>query len=163
MRLKLVLQLVIKVSEILDTLLVRLLLLHHFLLELPLQLFNLLLVIFNVLRVLITAVLKVGNVCVHLILSLLGHQSFSHTIGDRRLIEILVSLNGHADLVAHSHEQEAPLSAVDRDLTDELIEALAEELFADWANSSLTGHLRLEEVVEARLQRDHIRLRRWLR
>ena len=52
----------------------------------------------------------------------------------------------HAVLVAHPLKQKAPLRAVDCYLTDQLIENLLEELFADLADAVLPCVLPMERV-----------------
>ena len=52
----------------------------------------------------------------------------------------------HAVLVTHPLEQKAPLRAVDCYLTDQLIENLLEELFADLADAMLPRVLPVERV-----------------
>ena len=60
----------------------------------------------------------------HLVLLLLSHKGLPHAVRYGRLVEALVCGNRHLDFIANSHEEEATLSTVDRDLTNELIEAL---------------------------------------
>ena len=72
-------------------------------------------------------------------LSVLSLQLFSHGEGDRGLIECLVCGDGHLDLVPHSEEQEAAFGLVERDLADDLIEALTEELLSDRADARLAS------------------------
>jgi len=62
----------------------------------------------------------------------------SHGEGDRGLIEGLISSDSHLDFISHSEEQESTLGLVEGHLTDDLVEALAEELLADRADAGLT-------------------------
>ena len=94
---------------------------------------------------------------------MLGHEGLAHTVGNRTLVQCLVCLNGHLDLVSDAHEEEATLGAVDGDLSDELIEDLREELFTEWADASLASRLFLKSIIEILLQVDHIDLRSRLR
>jgi hypothetical protein len=61
-------------------------------------------------------------------------------------------LNSHTDLVAHTHEEESAFSALNGDLTDQLIEALGEELFTGRVNSGLAGLAGLKFLVELILE-----------
>ena len=122
------------------------------------DLLDLLLQRLDVLVVLLAGGLIITDVLLHLALALLSHESLAHAIGDRALIESLVGLNGHLDLISHTHEQETALSAVNGDLTDELIEALGEELFAEGADTRLASLSTLKLLIEPILQIDYIDL-----
>ena len=99
---------------------------------------------------------QLGDVGLHLVFLLLSHQSLAHAVRDGRLVQRLVGLHGHLDLVADSHQQEASLGAVDGDLTDELIEALRVQLLANGADASLAGLSSLQGFVEAVLELNNI-------
>ena len=88
---------------------------------------------------LFTAVLKFLNAALHFVFLLLSHQGFAHTVSDGALVKSLVSLNSHADFISNTDQQESTLSAVNSDLTDQLIEALGVQLFTDRADTSLSG------------------------
>ena len=66
-------------------------------------------------------------------LELLAHGK-SHT----GLIEGLVGGNCHLDFVTDSEQKETAFRLRQSNLSDNLIEALGEKLFADWADSRLT-------------------------
>ena len=86
-----------------------------------------------------SGLLKVSNVLLNVGFVLLGAQSFAHTIGDWTLIEGLVSLNCHLDLVTNTHQQEATFGTVDGNLTDQLIKALGKKFLTEWADTRLTS------------------------
>ena len=86
-----------------------------------------------------TAVLELLNAALHFVLLLLSHQGLTHSIGDGGLVKGLVSLDGHADFISDTNEEESTLSAVDSDLTNELIKALGVQLFTNGADTSLSG------------------------
>jgi len=102
------------------------------------QSLDLLGIIFDLVVLLFHSGLKLSDVRVHFVLDMLSTQSLAHTIGDRAFVKSLVSLNGHFDLITDTHQQEATFSTVDSNLSDELIEALGEKFFTEWADSSLS-------------------------
>ena len=51
-------------------------------------------------------------------------------------------------LISHSQHQVAPLSAVDCDLPHHFVKALAEELLAYWADTSVTGFIGSKTLIE---------------
>ena len=99
---------------------------------------------------------QLGDVGLHLVFLLLSHQSLAHAVRNGRLVQRLVGLHSHLDLVADSHQQEASLGAVDGDLADELIEALRVQLLANGADASLAGLSSLQGFVEAVLELNNI-------
>lgn len=52
------------------------------------------------------------------------------------------------DLVSHSHQKQAPFSAIDGNLPDELVETLGIELFSDGADASFSGLPLLESLIQ---------------
>ena len=71
--------------------------------------------------------------------SLFSLSLFLHSELDSVLIQSLVCSNCHLDLISHSQEEESSLRFVDCDLPDYLIKALAEQLFSDWTDSTLSS------------------------
>ena len=86
-------------------------------------------------------------------LAVLSLELLSHGKSDRALIEGLVSGDGHLDLITDSQEEEATLGLVEGHLSDDLVEALREELLADGADATFTGltlhKLLIELLTEA--------------
>ena len=119
---------------------------------------NILLQLFNLHVVVAAGGLQVCDVGLHLILTLFGHQSFAHTVSNRTLIQSLISLYSHLDLVTHTDEEEAPFGAVYSNLADQLIEALSEKFFSKWTDSSLTRLTSLNCCIELVLQIYHVNL-----
>ena len=62
-----------------------------------------------------------------------------HTVTDRTIVKTLVGSKLRAELITYTHQQESTLSAVDRDLPNELIEALLEETLTDRADTDVAG------------------------
>jgi hypothetical protein len=85
--------------------------------------------------------------------AVLSLELLSHGESDRALIEGLVSGDGHLDLIANSQEEEATFGLVEGHLSDDLIEALREELLSNGADAALTGltlhKLLIELLTEA--------------
>lgn len=73
-------------------------------------------------------------------------QLFAHGECDSWLIEHLVCWIGHVHFVAHSEQKQATLGLVQRDLTNDLVKALAEQLIAHWTKSWL-ARLPLEKLL----------------
>ena len=59
-------------------------------------------------------------------LAMFSLQLFSHRKRYSALVKSLIGLIRHFDVVAYSQEQKTPLWLVERHLTDDLVEALAE-------------------------------------
>jgi len=92
--------------------------------------------------------LQVGDLFLHLMLALLSNQGLFHSIRDATLVKVLKCLFVHSHLVTHSDQQVAPLSAVDGDLADNLIKALAEKLFTNSADARVASCLRLKSFLQ---------------
>ena len=148
----------VEVVEVLDLVTVGLLFSLRSLGVLSDDFFNGLLELLDVLVVVAASLLQVSDVLLHLIFTLLSHQSLPHTIGDRGLVQCLVSLDGHLDLVTDTHKEETTLSTVDGDLSDQLIEALSEKLLTEWANASLSCLSLLNGGIELVLEVDNVDL-----
>ena len=104
---------------------------------------------------------KLGDVRLHFIFLLLGHQSFSHAVSDGWFIEGLVSLNCHFYLVTDSNQEESSLGTVNCDLSNELIKALGVKFLSDWADSCLSSLSRLKFLIKVVLKVDHIHSGCW--
>ena len=118
-----------------------------------------LLQLLDVLVVVAASLLQISNVLLHLILTLLSHQGLSHAVGDRGLVQGLVSLDGHLDFITDTHEKETTLSTIDSDLSDKLIKTLGEKFFTEGANSSLSSLSFLNGGIKLVLQVDNVDLR----
>ena len=64
---------------------------------------------------------KGTNLALHVGFALLGLQSLAHAEGDAALVQRLVGSDRHADLIAHTQQQQTSLSTADRYLTNQLI------------------------------------------
>lgn len=86
-------------------------------------------------------------------LAVLSLQLLPHGESDRALVQGLVSGDGHLDLIADSQEEEAALGLVQGHLSNDLVEALREELLAHRADATLAGltlhKLLIELLTEA--------------
>ena len=161
--LQLLLVIFVKIVEVVDLVIVGLLLALGQLGVLAHDLLDLLLKRLDVLVVLLAGSFQVADVLLHLILALLGHEGLAHAVSNGTLVERLIGLDGHLDFVTDTHQEEAALSAVDSDLADQLVEALAEELLTEGADARLAGHRALQRLVELVLQIDNVDLRGGLR
>jgi len=118
---------------------VGLLVLETLLFIFPLHFLDLVLETPDLTRQFVASVFKCLDLCLHLVLALLTHKGFAHTESDAGLVKLLVSINCHDKLVTAFHKKEASLSTVNRDLSDDFIEALSIELFTNWADTGCTG------------------------
>ena len=91
--------------------------------------------------------LELADRVLHIVLLLLSHEGFAHAVGDRTFVERLVGLDGHLDFVTHTHKQESAFGALDRNLTDQLVEALGVEFFSNRADASLSCLAGLQPFV----------------
>ena len=153
----------VEVVEVLDLVTVGLLFSLRSLGVLSDDFFNGLLELLDVLVVVAASLLQVSDVLLHLIFTLLSHQSLPHTIGDRGLVQCLVGLDGHLDLITDTHEEETTLSTVDGDLTDKLIKALRVKLFSDWTDTGLASLSVLNLSVKLFIEVDDIDSGCWRR
>ena len=85
-------------------------------------------------------------------LAMLCLQLFPHCECGRRLVERLVRLYRHLDLVPDPQQQQTPLRLVDRHLSDYLLKTLLEQLLSDRANARLAclplGQLLVQETSQ---------------
>lgn len=72
------------------------------------------------------------------------------------LVEGLIGGDGHLNLVADTEEENATLGLTESDLADDFIEALAEQFFADGANSALTGLTFHQFLIESLTETSNI-------
>jgi len=100
---------------------------------------------------------------VHVVLALLSHKGFPHAISDRALVKGLISLDSHLDFVTNTDQKETSFGAVDGDLTDQLIEALRVEFFANRANAGLSCLALLKLLFELILEVHDVELGGWRR
>ena len=68
-------------------------------------------------------------------LALLSNERLLESVRNRAVIQVLVRVFNHPHFISHAHEQVASLSAVDRDLADDLIEALRVDLLPNRADA----------------------------
>ena len=83
--------------------------------------------------------LELLNLALEVGLAVLGLQLLPHGESDGALVQGLVSGDGHLDLIADSQEEEAALGLIQGHLSDDLVEALREELLAHGADATLAG------------------------
>ena len=148
----------VEIVEVVDLIVVGFLLTLSQLGILAHDLFDLLLQRLNVLIVLLARSLQVADILLHLVLALLGHESLAHAVSNGALVELLVRIDRHLDLVSHSNQQKSTLSAVDGDLANQLVVALGEELLTEGAYTGLAGLGTLKLQIEVVLQIDHVNL-----
>ena len=148
----------VEVVKILNLVFVGLLFPLSRLLILPDDLFDLLLEVRDVLVVLPARRFQVSDVLGHLVLALLGHEGLAHAVGDRALVQGLVGRDSHLDFITDAHQEEASLSTVDDNLTDELVKALGEELLTMGADAGLSGLASLDGSIKVVLEVDDIDL-----
>jgi hypothetical protein len=103
-----------------------------------------------------TLPLKGGYLKLHLLFPLLRLETLSHAIGNRGLVQSLISLYGHAYFIPDPDQQQPPLGAVDGDLPDELVEALGVQFLPKGADAGLPGLLVLQPLVQLLLQVQHV-------
>jgi len=124
------------------------------------QLQNLVLQAVYVVLILVADLLESADLVPLLGLRLLSLHGLAHTVGDGGLVERLVRQDRHFNFVAHAHQKEAALSAVDGHLPDNLVETLCVQVFPNRANARLTGLALLQLLVELLLEDAHVQSRR---
>ncbi len=77
---------------------------------------------------------------------MLGLQLLAHSKVHRALVECLISRVSDLDLVSDASQEQASFRLVESNLSDKLVEALAEELFAHGAQASVSS-LPLEKFL----------------
>jgi hypothetical protein len=97
----------------------------------------------------------------HLRLTLFGLEGFTHSVGDGTLVQSLECLYRHFYFVSHTHQQKAPLGAVNCNLPNYLVEALRVQFFSDGADSCFPCLPLLQLFVELILQIDDIQAGCW--
>ena len=148
----------IEVIKIWDLVTVSLLFLLSQLSVIPNDLLDLLSLLMDRLFVFSCGLLEVRDVLLNVGFVLLSAQSFAHAIGNWTLIEGLVRLNCHLDLVTYTHQQETTLGTVDGNLTDQLIKALGKKFLTEWADTGLASTALLDIGIELILQIDNVDL-----
>ena len=83
--------------------------------------------------------LELSNALLKVRLAVLSLELLAHGEGNTGLVKSLVGSDGHLNLIAHSEQEETTLGFGEGHLSDNLIEALAEEFFSNGADATLTG------------------------
>ena len=100
---------------------------------------NLGLLLKNALLLLLLAFLKLSLLGGQLSSAMLGLQLLAHSKSHRAVVQGLVGLNVRVDVPLHAQEKKSALVHVQRDLTDDLLEALLEEFLAHRADALFTS------------------------
>lgn len=82
----------------------------------------------------------------------------SHAVVYAALVKAFVCFYLVSVLVPDSDQKDTPLSAVDGDLSDQLIEALVIKLLSDWTKTNLSGLLLNESFVQLFAELNHFNL-----
>lgn len=97
----------------------------------------------------------------HLSFALFCLEGFTHSISDGTLVQSLECLYRHFYFVSHTHQQKAPLGAVNCNLPNYLVEALRVQLLSDGADSCFPCLPLLQLFVELILQIYNIQAGCW--
>merc|ERR1719235_2155596 len=100
--------------------------------------------------------LELPDVLVVLGAALLPVQRLPHAEGHGALVQGLVCGKGHSHLVADAEQRDPPFRANDRDLSEQLIEALRVELLADRTDAGRARVLLLQAHVQGLLKLDDV-------
>ena len=68
--------------------------------------------------------------------SVIALKLFAHTERDAAVVQRLVSIYCHTNLISRSHQQESSLRTFDRDMSNKLIKCLRVDIFSDRTNSA---------------------------
>lgn len=82
--------------------------------------------------------LQIANALLEVTLAVLRLQLLAHCESHGRLVKRLVRCDRHLDLVADAQEQQTALRLRNRNLTNNFVEALRKQFFANRANASFT-------------------------
>lgn len=123
--------------------------------------FNAVLQILNHAIMILTSMMQRSHQIMLLCFTLFSLQRLSHAISNRALVQCLVCLNRHFDLIANSYQQESTFSAIYSRLPDQFIERLRVQLFTNRANTCFTSLSFLEFLVQFILQYGDVKASSW--
>ena len=104
---------------------------------------------------------KLGDISLHLIFLLFGHEGFSHSVCNWTFVQSLISLDSHLYFISDSNKKESSLGTVDGNLSNQLIKALRVKLFSNWADTSVSGLSWLKFMVQVILEIDNVHSSSW--
>ena len=99
---------------------------------------------------------EIHNLLLQSFFAMLGLLLFSHGESHWTLVKNLIRLYGRTDGFFHPVQQKASFRLVERDLANDLIEALTEELFSNWTETWLACLPLKQLLIKHYSQTSHI-------
>lgn len=82
------------------------------------------------------------------VLLFLSQHRLAHSVRQHALVQVPIRLDVHFELVPDAHQEQSAVTAVDRDLPDQLVEALIVQVFSLETNPRLARLSQLEQLLE---------------